>query len=194
MGEEGAVGESSVEKLDVTLNFDLMGFMDQCEESRLEGDLVARLEGLWKEWKDLLSVNKVTCGKISYLVIWLPEAVETAIDDLWDRSPSEGYLANSLAQYMCMQAVGELLPGVELSGCAPAPRPTASLREALAGIGLSYREDMPVLSRRFAVVTLYPFRGGCEICYLQKDCPKGSGSMDESGTVTLPGYEFGKKD
>ena len=68
-------------------------------------------------------------------------------------------------------------------------RPTESLRRALESFGLKYREDLPVLERRFAVVTLYPFRGGCEICYLQKDCPKGSGSGDADQSVVLPGYE-----
>ena len=46
---------------------------------------------------------------------------------------------------------------------------------------------LAVLNRRFAVVTFYPFRGGCEICHLQAHCPKGNG---ETGTsVLLPGYE-----
>lgn len=183
------MAEHHVEKMEVTLNFDLLAFMDQCEETRLDGPMVARLEALWKAWRERLNVDRVTCGKISYLVIWLPEDVEKYVDELWDETPSAGFLANSLAQFMCMEAVAALLPGVELSGCAPAPRPTASLKEALASVGLTYREDMAVLERRFAVVTFFPFRGGCEICYLQKDCPKGSGSLNESGSITLKGYE-----
>ena len=43
----------------------------------------------------------------------------------------------------------------------------------------------PGLARRYAVVTHYPYRGGCEICTLQQQCPKSGGDM----TVTLPGYE-----
>ncbi len=167
----------------------MFGFMELSQETRLEGDVMGRLTKLWEEWSAALSVFRVTCGRISYLLVWLPEAVETFVDETWDRTPSEGYLASTLAQYLCMQAAGAILPQVETVGCAPAPRPTAALKEALADFDLSYREDMDVLTRRYAIVTFYPFRGGCEICHLQKDCPKGNG---ETGTsVLLPGYEKG---
>lgn len=91
---------------------------------------------------------------------------------------------------MCMSAVQEVLPQVEDAGCAPAPRPTEALREALSGLGLEYCEDAPTLNRRFALVTHYPFKGGCEICHLQSNCPKGQGKS-EAASVVLPGYERG---
>ncbi|MDO5537237.1 MAG: hypothetical protein Q4F72_06880, partial [Desulfovibrionaceae bacterium] len=146
-----------------------------------------RLGDLWDQWLPTLSVYKMVCGKISYLLVWLPEEVEELVDRTWKDSPSDGFFANTLAQYMCMQAVNEMIPQVETVGCAPAPRPTESLRDALKDFDLSYSEEMDVLTRRFAVVTFYPFRGGCEICHLQKHCPKGNG---ETGTsVVLPGFE-----
>ena len=43
---------------------------------------------------------------------------------------------------------------------------------------------------RFALVTHYPFKGGCEICHLQSNCPKGQGKS-EAASVVLPGYEQG---
>ena len=187
--KELTVSDISVENLSPELNFDLLGFMDHCEETKLDGPLVSRLEEFWKDWEAMLSVKKLTCGKISYLVVWLPEEVETTVDELWDKTPSEGFLANALAQYLCMQAVSDLIPQVEISGCAPAPRPTESLKKGIESLGLVYRKDMPVPERRFSVVTLYPFRGGCEVCHLQKDCPKGSGSMSDSATYTFRGYE-----
>ena len=55
--------------------------------------------------------------------------------------------------------------------------------------GSPYSNDKdPILSRRYAVVTHYPFKGGCEICVLQSNCPKGQGQM-EATSVVLPGYE-----
>lgn len=177
----------NLEKLDVDPCFDMVGFMELSQESRLDGKVMDRLGTLWEEWHKKLSVYKVTCGKIAYLVAWLPEEVEIYVDETWDKTPSEGYLSNSLAQYLIMQSVNALLPQVETVGCAPAPRPTESLKEALQDFELRYREDLAVLNRRFAVVTFYPFRGGCEICHLQAHCPKGNG---ETGTsVLLPGYE-----
>ena len=190
VSQDNAMPEVKTEVLKTEPYFDLIGFMEMSQESRIDGAVAEELERFWNHWKDLLGVCQVTCGKIPYLVVWLPEEVERTIDETWDKRPSLGFLANALAQYMCMQAVSDLIPQVELSGCAPAPRPTETLRRALAGIGLAYREDMPVLERRFAVVTHYPFRGGCEVCWLQNDCPKGSGGVaDPSSTVVLPGWE-----
>ena len=61
--------------------------------------------------------------------------------------------------------------------------------KVLAAEGIPYSNDKdPILSRRYAVVTHYPFKGGCEICVLQSNCPKGQGQM-EAASVVLPGYE-----
>ena len=75
-------------------------------------------------------------------------------------------------------------------GCAPSPRPTETLREALASLGIEYREMFGTLTRRYAVVTHYPFKGGCEICHLQAQCPKGQGQA-EAPSILLPGHESG---
>ncbi len=181
------MGPCTIEKLEPKPDFDLFSFLDLCQETRLEGNVMKRLGELWDQWFDKLSCYKVVCGKISYLLVWLPEEVETLVDDIWKKTPSEGYFANMLAQYLCMQVVNELIPQVETVGCAPAPRPTESLRQVLADFDLGYHEEMDVLNRRFAVVTFYPFRGGCEICHLQPQCPKGNG--EKGSSVLLPGYE-----
>ena len=144
------------ERLETQADFDMIGFMELSKETELSGPVMDRIVELWDRWFQMLSVYKITCGKITYLAVWLPEEVETYIDETWDKTPSEGFLANSLAQFMCMQVVNDLMPQVSVEGCAPAPRPTESLRRALESFGLKYREDLPVLERRFAVVTLYP--------------------------------------
>ena len=169
-------------------------FMNMSRETRLGGAVLERLVKLWGEWLPELKVYEVGTGKISYLAIWLPESVEEAVDEAWGKSPSDGFLVNNLAQFLCMAAVQELLPQVEDGGCAPSPRPTSGLREALAGLGLPYKsEESSLLSRRYAVVTHFPFRGGCEICHMQSRCPKGQGQT-ESASILLPGYEREEED
>ena len=164
-------------------------FKNMSRETRLGGAVLERLVKLWGEWLPELKAYEVGTGKISYLAIWLPESVEQAVDEAWGKSPSDGFLINNLAQFLCMAAVQELLPEVEDGGCAPSPRPTSALREALAGLGLPYKsEESSLLSRRYAVVTHFPFRGGCEICHMQSHCPKGQGQT-ESASILLPGYE-----
>ncbi len=168
--------------------FNMEGFMEMSHETRLGGAVLERLVSLWGEWLPTLRVCEIAAGKISYLAVWLPESVEKTVDAAWEKSASDGFMVNSLAQYMCMAAVQEMLPQVEEGGCAPSPRPTEALRAALASQGLFYREDTPILEARYAVVTHYPFRGGCEICHMQTQCPKGQGQA-ESASVLLPGYE-----
>lgn len=184
------MSEITVTEHEIRPYFDMEGFMTLSQESRLGGATLERLCKLWEEWMPQLRVCEIKTAKISYLAVWLPESVERQVDAAWEKSPSDGWQDNNLAQYMCMAAVQEVLPQVEDAGCAPAPRPTEALREALSGLGLEYREDAPTLNRRFALVTHYPFKGGCEICHLQSNCPKGQGK-NEAASVVLPGYERG---
>ena len=177
------MSEITVTEHEIRPYFDMEGFMTLSQESRLGGATLERLCKLWEEWMPQLRVCEIKTAKISYLAVWLPESVERQVDAAWEKSPSDGWQDNNLAQYMCMSAVQEVLPQVEDAGCAPAPRPTEALREALSGLGLEYREDAPTLNRRFALVTHYPFKGGC-------DCPKGQGKS-EAASVVLPGYERG---
>ena len=183
------MSETSIAERQIQPYFDMEAFMNMSRETRLGGAVLERLVKLRGEWLPELKAYEVGTGKISYLAIWLPESVEQAVDEAWGKSPSDGFLINNLAQFLCMAAVQELLPEVEDGGCAPSPRPTSALREALAGLGLPYKsEESSLLSRRYAVVTHFPFRGGCEICHMQSHCPKGQGQT-ESASILLPGYE-----
>ncbi len=178
----------TIEKITTDPYFDLELIMRNSQETRIGGQMFERFAMLWDKWKDEINVYTIDTGKIKYLVTWLPESVEEEIDSSWADAPSKAYSDNALAQTLCMGAVHEILPDVESAGCAPAPRPTEALREALAEIGMPYKDEGPTLTRRFAVVTHYPFKGGCEICYLQKNCPKGQGQNDVASFV-LPGHE-----
>ncbi len=162
--------------------------MNLSRESRLDGPTLEKIASLWEEWLELLTVRQMKSGADSWLAVWLPESVEQTIDQAWEESPAKGYLFNCLAQYLCMSAIQELLPQVADGGCAPSPVMNDTLHDALAQAGLPCRDNPCVPERRYAVVTNYPFRGGCEICALREDCPKGKG-MEDFASVLLPGYE-----
>lgn len=187
MSEANSTG---VKEHDIRPYFDMEGFLVMSQETRLGGAVLERLVELWGQWLPQLKVREITTGKISYLAIWLPGEVEVEVDEAWGKSASDGFMINNLAQFMCMSAVQTILPQVEDAGCAPSPRPTEALRTALADLGLEYKPGGTLLARRYAVVTHFPFRGGCEICHLQAQCPKGQGQA-ESASILLPGYEHG---
>lgn len=184
------MADYTAEKVEVNPYFDIELLMTVSQESRIGGDTMQRLAGRWEAWVKELNAYKVNTGKIEYLVVWLNEAVEADVDSMWESSPSDAYIVGALAQVMCMTVVHDVMPHIQEVGCAPAPKPTEKLQEALADLGIPYNEPVTALSRRYAVVTHHPFKGGCEICYLQKDCPKGSGAGNEPATFELPGFEY----
>lgn len=171
--------------------FDLEDFMNFSRETRMESATLENILRLWEEWSGKLAIRAMENGGNSWLAIWLPEDVEKMVDSAWSESPGKGYLINSLAQYLCMTAIQEVLPQTAAGGCAPSPRPSPDLRAALEQAGLRYREQgASMLERRYAIVTYYPFKGGCEICDMRQDCPKGNGNRDFP-SIVLPGYERG---
>ena len=172
--------------LEVTPYFDLELLMNTCQETRIDSDMMKKLADAWDKWLPLAKARHIQGNGESYLLVWLQEPVEKDVDDKWGQTPSEAFIFNALAQVLCMSLIHSLLPQVEDLGCAPAPRPTDMLTGALIAEGVPYLiMGESGLARRYAVVTHYPFRGGCEMCVLQQQCPKSGGGM----TVTLPGYE-----
>ncbi|ABB39259.1 hypothetical protein Dde_2462 [Oleidesulfovibrio alaskensis G20] len=187
------MAEYTSEAVEVTPYFDVEMFMGVAQETRIGGQVMDRLVENWEKWCKELTVRRVKAGKIEYLVAWLSEAVENEVDAMWDTAPSDAHLFNSLAQAIVMATIQDVLPEVQDAGCAPAPKPTEALQDALEAEGIPYNLSVTALTRRYAVVTHHPFKGGCEICYLLPDCPKGNGDKSAS-TVVLPGYEPGSAD
>lgn len=182
------MAEYTVTELEAAPSFDLELLLGVSQESRIDGELMDALSDAWDRWVAHAHVRRIQAGDKGYLLAWLDESVEEDVDDMWEESPSDAFMYNALAQVMCMGLVHNLLPEVEDAGCAPAPKPTDELADALEELGVPYLVmGEPGLARRFGVVTHYPFRGGCEICMLQKDCPKAGG--DKGMSITLPGHE-----
>lgn len=183
------VSKAEIRRLDVQPYFDMETYLGLCQETRLAGDLYEKLTSLWDKWLSELNIREIKTGGTSALAVWLPEEVENEVDNLFDESPSQGFMINNLAQYMCMSAIAELLPMVEQGGCAPSPEPTLALANALREAGLSCKlGDALLPERRYATVTHYPFKGGCEVCSLKDNCPKG-----KNYTMVLPGHEQAQK-
>lgn len=182
------MAEYTAESIKVMPYLDMELLMSISEESRIGGEQMNRMVTLWEKWMPELNVRKLQVGKIQYIVTWLSGTVENDVDEAWDNSPSEAYLINNLAQVMVMQAIHDQLPQVQDAGCAPAPKPTEGLKAALAAEGCGYNQNESALERRYAVVTHFPFKGACDICFLQPQCPKGSGQGDSMSTFELPGH------
>lgn len=179
----------TVEALKAAPYLDLEEFMNFSKESRIEGETFEKLQELWQDWQNILKIKNLRQDKNSLLAVWLPEEVEKAIDNAWDESPGKGYLFHNLAQYMCMAVIQELIPLTAEGACAPAPRTDSEILAALQDENFINAENE--IPRRYSVLTYYPFKGGCEICALQDQCPKGGGGSDFA-SVVLPGYEKGK--
>lgn len=167
--------------------FDLEEFMNFAQETRISNPLLEKLLTNWENWLPALHARQVKIGQESILALWLGHETEAAVDATWNESPSDGYMLNALAEYLCMKAVSSVLPQIADSGCAPAPKNKPEIDRVLATIPDLCNESAGKIQRRYAVITYYPFRGGCEICDLQQSCPKLR--SHEAPGLTLPGYE-----
>lgn len=182
---------ASIEDLQVDPFLDLEEFMNFSKETRLAGDTFERLQELWDCWRILLKAKNLKLDKKSMLAVWLPEEVENAVDRAWEDSPGKGYLFHNLAQYLCMNVIQELIPQTMEGACAPAPDIDPESEETLVKEGfINEKNGLP--ARRYGVLTYYPFKGGCEICKVREQCPKGGGE-EQTASIVLPGYERGVK-
>ena len=177
------------EDISITPYFDFELLLNLLQENRLGGKVLEDLAQTWETWLGKLHAVKLTQNSHQYIAVWLNEEVEHEIDLKWNTSPTESFRLNCLAQAMCMNAIYQIVPEVEESGCAPAPQPSNELGTALLGEGIPYKDiNSAALARRYSVLTVFPFQGSCEICYLQEQCPKANTKQETFHSVVLPGY------
>ena len=167
------------ENMEVRPVFDLELFLGLLAEKRLGGQVLEDMATAWERWLPMLHAIKLETGKGRYLALWLDTAVEEEVDREWKISAEHGFRLSALAQTMYQCALYQLMPEVEGAGCAPAPRPTAALLEALEAEGLPYQEVTHSMLPKFSVLTPYPFHGACDICFLLKECPKANGQSSQ---------------
>jgi hypothetical protein len=65
------------------------------------------------------------------------------------------------------------VPELQTGKCAPLPRPGEGILAAFEELGLTWNEEGSV-NRKYAVLTPYPYTGGCEVCHLSATCPKST--------------------
>ncbi len=163
----------TIETIEAVPYFDLELYMILSQNKRVDSQTAFLVEELWNRYKPHLNIRRITIQSTGYLAVWLDKFVEDEVNALWDSSPSQAFTSNSLAQAMCMAVVREHTPEVAMNSCAPVPKPNPPLRKALSDLGLAW-EGQDTLGRQYAMLTYMPYRGGCEICYLQKSCPKAT--------------------
>ncbi len=156
--------------MDVVPYFDMEQFLLITQTKRLDEESAAIIDEYWERWRDQLQVRKIVVDRNEYVLVWLEDMVEHEINRLWQSTPSRAFSVNNLAQAMLMATIRDLVPEVAVYGCAPVPNPTPRLRKALQDAGVGWM-DGAGLSKPYAMVTHFPYKGGCAICYLKDECP-----------------------
>jgi hypothetical protein len=165
------VGAYTISALKSNHAWDPAAFAGFSRSGPLSPEESALLAGLWERVEAGLCVRQVANGTRSWLLAWLPAAVEEEVDALWAASPRQAYLAHCLAVHRLMALAGDLIPELAGEGCAPAPEPSPELAQAARELGLCFTSGC-ALDRRYALITPYPFVGGCAACVLESDCPR----------------------
>ncbi|WP_243547101.1 hypothetical protein [Pseudodesulfovibrio tunisiensis] len=165
----------SIKELTPMPAFDMMYFMEIAQETRLDQDLMEEFEPRWDKWLNHCRAYHLenTQGEGSFALLFLEEEVEDEIEGIWQDSPTHGLLFHSLAITMVMTAAQDLIPELASGHCAPLPRPGKGILDAFAELGLTWNDEGTV-NRKYAVLTPYPYNGGCEICYMSETCPKST--------------------
>ena len=156
--------------------FDMMYFMDVAGESRIPGDVMEDFEEFWDKWttESLKAFElKNPDGEGNFVLIFLDEKAESAIEGIWQDSPTHGLLFHALAITMVMSSAQGFVPELQEGNCAPLPRPGEGILGAFKELGLTWNQEGTV-NRKYAVLTPYPYTGGCEVCYMSATCPKST--------------------
>lgn len=160
-----------IEEMDYAPYFDMETFMIASRTKRVDVETAQIADECWGRWREKVEIRKITTKSKSYLLVWLGEDVENEVNTAWEASPSKAYSMNNVAQAMLMAVIQDLIPEVAYGGCAPVPMPAKPLTDALKEIGVPW-QDANCLARQYAMLTNFPYAGGCDICLLKGDCAK----------------------
>lgn len=165
-------------ELTFTCPVDLEAFMYLSQNKRVDHDLALRVGEFWQKWIPFLKAYKLG-EKKGYVLVYLENEVEEEINRIWDESPSTGFEAQCVAQTMIMQTMRELFPELAAAGCAPVPTPNKILKRSLEPLGLTF-DKSGGMNVKYAMLTPFPFKSGCEPCYLSGSCPNKTWTLGKS--------------
>ncbi len=148
-------------------------FMILTQTNKVDRATVEIVQEYLEKWQGKMEVRGITIGEKKFLLVWMDKSVEDEVNTLWETSPSRAFTVNGLAQALCMALIRDLIPEIAIKGCAPVPTPFKALKDALKSLDLTWEKDS-TLSRQFAMLTPYPFQGGCSICHINGDCPNAT--------------------
>ncbi|MFP4167921.1 MAG: hypothetical protein ACLFSY_03610 [Desulfonatronovibrionaceae bacterium] len=160
----------AVNKLAIHPPLDLEMYMVLSQSKGLEGGETVGLIQAWERMSANLEVYRLG-EKKGYVAAYLARDIEDELERAWESSPSEGFKYQCLAQTLIMGALRQLLPELETHQCAPVPKPNKHLKRSLAQVDLEF-SNAGALNYKYSTLTYYPYRGGCELCYLKDSCPK----------------------
>lgn len=170
----------SIAELDTQPEFDFSTFLFLAQVDEVgPQEMLAVLE-TWEKWLPSLKIYMLGERK-GHVLVYLEKDVEDQVDEIWKASPSEGFKHEAIAQTMIMGTLKALMPELGEKGCAPVPEPTKPLRRTLERLGLDLQES-GALNRKYATITPYPHRYGCERCHLKDSCIKNM-NLDLSGIM-----------
>lgn len=156
--------------------FDIMYYMEIAGENRIDQEMMDEFQPFWDKWAvENLKAYELnnTEGEGKFLLIFLDESAESTIEGIWQDSPTHGLLFHALAITMVMSSAQGFVPELQDGNCAPLPRPGQGVLDAFGELGLNWNDEGTV-NRKYAVLTPYPYTGGCEVCYLSETCPKST--------------------
>lgn len=165
-----------IKPLQAKPEFDIMYYMEIAGESRIDQETMDEFQPYWDKWaKESIRAYELTNpeGEGNYLLIYLDEEVDETIDGMWQDSPTHGLLFHGLAITMVMSSAQGFIPELMDGQCAPLPRPGEGVMGVFEELGLTWNDE-GTINRKYAVLTPYPYNGGCEVCYLSDTCPKST--------------------
>ncbi len=166
-----------IERLEPKPEFDIMYFLELSGLNRVDQDLLDAMESGWEDWLDRVQAFRIAPEKAKkgegYLLVYLPESVEQAVEAAWEASPQQGETFHNLAITLVMASAQNLMPEL-LESCAPLPKPSKAMQEAFAQVGVHWNPQIDKLDRQYALFTLMPYSGGCELCTQSASCPNST--------------------